>query len=144
MRLIPSPLFADKLPYRRGFVLSSPHRESALTISLLATGTSVAGRPDPRHLPVFWVIGREIVSFTDGIRILDYYVTSLGSESVCSFGLWGHVRLHRPNPRVGMLPIQSFLVTFNSNQQCDLSSPLFTVLSYLFQDYRDQEAQCCP
>jgi hypothetical protein len=89
-------------------------------------------------------MGREVVSFTDGVRILDYCVTSLGSESVCSFGSWGDVHLHRPNPRAGRLRVQSFLMTFNFTQQSDLSSPLFTLLSLLFMDYREQEAHCGP
>jgi hypothetical protein len=89
-------------------------------------------------------MGREIVSFTDGVRILDYCMTSLGSESVCSFGSWGDVHLHRPNPHAGMLPIQSFLMTFNSTRQSDLSSPLFNLLSFLFMDYREQEVHCSP
>jgi hypothetical protein len=79
-----------------------------------------------------------------GVRILDYCVTSLGSKSVCSFRSLGNVHLHHPNPGAGMLQIPSFLMTFNSTQQSDLSSPLFTLLSLLFMDYREQEAQCGP
>jgi hypothetical protein len=89
-------------------------------------------------------MGREIVSFTDGVRILDYCVTSLGSESTCSFESWDDVYPHRLNPRIGMLPIQSFLMIFNSIQQSDLSSLLFTLLKFLFLDYRQQEAHCGP
>jgi hypothetical protein len=85
-------------------------------------------------------MGRETVSLTDGVRILDDCVTSLGSESECSFGLWSDVHLRRPNPRAGMLPIQSFLITLDSPQQPDLSSPLFTLLSFLSMDYREQKA----
>jgi hypothetical protein len=80
---------------------------------------------------VFWIMGQEMVNFTHGVRILDYCLTSLSSESVCSFGPWGDVHLDRPNPRAGMLPIQSFLMTFNSTHQSDLNSPLFTLLSFL-------------
>jgi hypothetical protein len=36
-------------------------------------------------------MGREIVSFTDAVRIPDYCVTYLGSESICSFGSWDDV-----------------------------------------------------
>jgi hypothetical protein len=86
-------------------------------------------------------MGREIVSFTDRVRILDYCVTSLASESICSFGSCSIVHLHRPNPRACILPIQSFLMTFNSTQQSDLSFPL---LSFLFMDYREQGTHCGP
>jgi hypothetical protein len=48
-------------------------------------------------------MGQEIVSFNDAVRILDYCVTSLDSESVCSLGSWGDVHLHHPNSRAGVL-----------------------------------------
>jgi hypothetical protein len=50
---------------------------------------------------MFWIMGREIVSFTDAVRILNYCVISLGWESVCSFGSWGDVHRHHPNPHAG-------------------------------------------
>jgi hypothetical protein len=46
--------------------------------------------------------------------------------------------------RAGILIIQSFLITFNSTQQSDLSSLLFTLLSFLFMYYREQKAHCGP